>query len=88
MSAGTSGESSLVRYTVCLMARTSGSSTAWATKRSTERRERVVGVVDEDVGAAHRGHHADLLPLLVLLQPRLGDGLVGRIAQLGDTRAA
>ena len=36
ISDGTSGESSLVRYTVCLIASTSGSATAWATKRSTE----------------------------------------------------
>ena len=36
MSAGTSGESSEVRYTVCLIASTSGSATACATKRSTE----------------------------------------------------
>ena len=36
ISAGTSGESSLVRYTVCLIASTSGSLTACSTKRSTE----------------------------------------------------
>ena len=36
ISDGTRGESSLVRYTVCLIASTSGSATAWATKRSTE----------------------------------------------------
>ncbi len=36
ISDGTSGESSLVRYTVCLIASTSGSSTACSTKRSTE----------------------------------------------------
>ena len=36
ISAGTSGESSLVRYTVCLIASTSGSATACSTKRSTE----------------------------------------------------
>ncbi len=33
---GTSGESSLVRYTVCLIASTSGSDTACSTKRSTD----------------------------------------------------
>ena len=33
---GTRGESSLVRYTVCLIASTSGSATACSTKRSTE----------------------------------------------------
>ena len=32
---GTSGESALVRYTVCLIASTSGSETACLTKRST-----------------------------------------------------
>ena len=36
ISPGTSGESSEVRYTVCLIASTSGSSTAWRTKRWTE----------------------------------------------------
>jgi hypothetical protein len=36
ISAGTSGESSLVRYTVCLIASTSGSLTASSTSRSTE----------------------------------------------------
>ncbi len=36
ISAGTSGESSLVRYTVCLIASTFGSATACSTKRSTE----------------------------------------------------
>ena len=36
MSAGTSGESSDVRYTVCLIASTSGSATACSTKRSTD----------------------------------------------------
>ena len=36
ISDGTSGESSLVRYTVCLIASTSGSATACSTKRSTE----------------------------------------------------
>jgi hypothetical protein len=36
ISAGTSGESSLVRYTVILIASTSGSATACSTKRSTE----------------------------------------------------
>ena len=41
----------------CLIARTSGSSTACSTKRSTEVDERVVGVVDEDVALADRGEH-------------------------------
>ena len=36
ISEGTSEESSLVRYTVCLIASTSGSATACSTKRSTE----------------------------------------------------
>ena len=36
ISAGTSGESSLVRYTVCLIASTFGSATACSTSRSTE----------------------------------------------------
>ena len=36
ISAGTSGESALVRYTVCLIASTSGSATACLTNRSTE----------------------------------------------------
>ena len=36
ISDGTSGESALVRYTVCLIASTWGSSTACLTKRSTE----------------------------------------------------
>ena len=36
ISDGTSGESSDVRYTVCLTASTSGSSTAWVTNRSTD----------------------------------------------------
>ena len=36
ISAGTIGESSLVRYTVCLIASTLGSATACSTKRSTE----------------------------------------------------
>ncbi len=43
ISHGTSGESSLVRYTVCLIASTSGSFTACSTKRSTE-------VVNESYG--------------------------------------
>ena len=34
--AGTSGESSLVRYTVCLIASTFGSATACSPKRSTD----------------------------------------------------
>jgi len=36
ISAGTSGESSEVRYTVCLIASTSGSATASCTNRSTD----------------------------------------------------
>ena len=36
ISAGTSGESSLVRYTVCLIASTFGSAAACSTSRSTE----------------------------------------------------
>ena len=36
MSAGTSGDSSDVRYTVCLIASTSGSLTACSTNRSTD----------------------------------------------------
>ena len=36
ISPGTRGESELVRYTVCLIASTSGSATACFTKRSTE----------------------------------------------------
>ena len=54
---GTSAESSEVRYTVILIASTSGSATACWTKRSTLRGERVVGVVDEQVAGAHRGEH-------------------------------
>ena len=87
ISAGTSGESSLVRYTVCLIARTSGSATACSTKRSTE-------VANESYGWWTRMSPSRIAArtsaslVLVGLQPRLGDGRPRRVAQLGEARAA
>ena len=52
ISARTIGESPDVRYRVCLIVRTSGSSAAWLDEPLDRRRERLVRVVDEDVGAA------------------------------------
>ena len=86
ISAGTSGESSLVRYTVCLIASTSGSATACSTKRSTEVDERVVGVVDEDVALAHRARSTSTRLVVLALQARLGHRRPRRVAQLGEAR--
>ena len=49
------------------------------------RRERVVGVVQEDVALAHRRHHVDRLGLLGH-QPRLRDRRPRRVAQLREPR--
>ena len=94
ISAGTSGESSLVRYTVCLIARTFGSATACSTRRSTELAERVVRVMDQDVALAHGGHHVGLLVALLALrarhrfarrlQPRLRDRRPRLVAQVPE----
>ena len=83
ISAGTSGVSSDVRYTVILIARTSGSSTAWPTKRSTDVDERVVRVVHEDVALADDLEHVDAVGV-VALQPRLGDRRPRWVAQLAE----
>ncbi len=45
-------------------------------------RERVVGMVEQDVALAHRRHHVGLLAL-VGQQPRLGDGGPRLVAQVG-----
>ena len=46
-----------VRYSVCLMARTSGSRDAWVMKASTDVGEALVGVVDQDVALPDGGEH-------------------------------
>ena len=55
ISASTIGESTLVRYSVCLMASTFGSAAACSRNACTRRRERVVRVVQQHVVVAQRG---------------------------------
>ena len=57
ISAGTSGDSSLVRYTVALMAITSGSIAEPAHERLERPLERLVRLLDEEVGARDLREH-------------------------------
>src|SRR3954464_8896823 len=74
MSDWTMGESPDVRYSVCLIVRTSGASAAWAMNRSHDpldrRAERLGGVVDDQVAGADRGEDVNRLVVVGRDQPR------------------
>ena len=87
ISAGTSGESALVRYTVCLIASTSGVVDGLLDEALDRAGEGIVGVVDEDVTLAHRREDVGLRAVLAE-QPGLRDRSVRRVAKLTEPRDA
>ena len=83
MSACTIGLSPEVRYSVCLMASTCGSRAACSRKPCTLVVERLVRVVDEDVGLADRLEEVGAAVRLRGLERDRGRRHVRRVAQLG-----